>query len=418
MAVAPSSSVKEQEMDAVDIALVALVKTRPVLWDHSLAFECKERRQEAWQEIIPSLANTYLSDAANIEKRWKLIRDRYARERKKMLQTGRTPNWHCWDHLHFLKDTVRSRNRRSSQTQMNMVNLTLEMKPSSAAPRQLTPRQQTPMKYFQVSFPEGGQMKAEAVDMEPRRTDSSAAAAVSTATALTSSMTSSAGAAATRSQPDLRLTRHRVEAARKRSAAGAMGAVAGMPHNGNGHNATAAADGSASDPMSSSPAKVSCLTSVLPEGEAAVTLDASDSDVVASSSVPASGGGLPSPSRIVHSTVSVDTSLSSPHLPAAGGSADPGGKVRSAFVVPMETTSVATSRSRGGSNSYSASGNGQQHHTTGGGVDDGSQMDAEALFGMHVAATMRRLPCRHRFNLQLSISQCIAELPWNELGDM
>lgn len=45
-----------------DIRLVEAVRDRPVLWDHKLAFDCKDDREKAWIDVLLSVQGPMFPD--------------------------------------------------------------------------------------------------------------------------------------------------------------------------------------------------------------------------------------------------------------------------------------------------------------------------------------------------------------------
>ncbi|GAB6026018.1 hypothetical protein CHUAL_011981 [Chamberlinius hualienensis] len=101
--------------------LIYLIRDRPVLWDNrDKDYSDKSLKMVAWEEI----ASLISKDVDTIQKRWLSLRDRYARELKKMrnlesqgLSQCVARQWNYFELMSFLRDIVKPRTSKPVEKQ-------------------------------------------------------------------------------------------------------------------------------------------------------------------------------------------------------------------------------------------------------------------------------------------------------------
>ncbi|CAD7084045.1 unnamed protein product [Hermetia illucens] len=89
--------------------LIRLVRKNPALWDnHSESYKKLPLKHRIWKKIASKLK----CDVDAVKRRWKILRDRYAREHRKLAQIPENSSyepWELYEEMLFLKDTLKPR---------------------------------------------------------------------------------------------------------------------------------------------------------------------------------------------------------------------------------------------------------------------------------------------------------------------
>lgn len=126
--------------------LISMIREREMLWNwRDPNYHNKERRKVLWAEICNELD----SNLEDIYRRWKSLKDTFAREYKKETLFGRKHKWIYYKSLFFLKDRFKYREQNEHDysgiplTGPEIEEIKLEAETNQPSSKRLTKKQKT-----------------------------------------------------------------------------------------------------------------------------------------------------------------------------------------------------------------------------------------------------------------------------------